>query len=157
MSNSIELSLFDFIDELADDVSNGTLDWQESIDGSSASVLFCESFFDQFFATLGHDISGFTHRAKVRASKLALRLRQNDKSSTTHTRKIIVMYEEFCDMYDDISGGYGHETPTTYEDFHMNYLSRLLRITKEWADSRDYNELADRISDAQETLNRAMG
>jgi hypothetical protein len=71
-----------------------------------AHHYLCESFFEQFFATLNHEISGlFDYTAKEEAAELAIRLGLKNERETKHTRTVIALFELFCDMYADVEGG----------------------------------------------------
>jgi hypothetical protein len=155
VSPRIEASLFDFIDELADGVRGGRLDREDLLEQDSAAMTFCEGFFDQFFATLGHNIRGFGVRAKRDASALVEQLRQTDESSSKQVRVLIAMYEAFCDMSDDIKGSYG-DLSITYEAFHGNYLLRLLPKARDWAESVGDVALAERIVSACDNYTAAI-
>lgn len=147
MSAPIELSLFDFVDEFAAEVEMGNFEGWDTVEEDSLLMTFCESFFDQFFAALGYNISGFDSKDKRKASELVERLRVA-KEDMKHTRAIIALYESFCDMHDDIvESSYGSRA-VTYEEFHTDYVSRLLMQAQEWAEAEGFEELADRITNA---------
>lgn len=103
------------------------------------------TFFDQFFGQFGSNISGFTQRSRESATMLIETLKAAEQASK-ETREIVVRYEEFCDMNDNISRGYGAPIKLTLSTFHEDYLVRLLTAAREWAASEDKTSLSQRIS-----------
>jgi hypothetical protein len=153
VSGSIELSLFDFIDDFADEVQDESIDRDDTVEKSSPIISFCETFFDQFFAALGHNISGFNDDAKRDASELAERLRL--RADTKPMRVVIALFEEFCEMYDDVLGSYGSGS-ITYDEFHADYMTRLLKRANQWANAKGLDALAERITAARTVYDTAI-
>ena len=92
---------------------------------------------------------GFGRREKRAAGELAERLRVANEPRSKHVRAIIVLYEEFCDMHEDIQGSYG-EDHVTFQAFHVDYIPRLLFRTEEWATSESHEDLASRVLGARD-------
>jgi hypothetical protein len=148
VSAPIALSLFDFVDEFAAEVKIGSIEGLDPVEEDSSLLIdFCETFFVQFFGPLGCNIRSFDAVSKRQASELVERLRLQE-GDTQHTRVIITLFESFCDMYEDIADGSYGSWSVTYEEFHTDYMSRLLEGAQEWANVEGFKELADRITDA---------
>jgi hypothetical protein len=157
VSNPIDLRLFDFIEEFAIEVQKGNVDLGETVATDSPILTFCKSFFEQFFAaTLDYQISRlFDYTAREEAAELAVRLRLENKGNTTHMRAIISLFESFCVTYSDDGGLYG-DGPVSYRKFYNDYMKRLLRRAREWAEAEGIDALAERIAYVGEFYDRAM-
>ena len=156
MTSPIEESLFDFIDDFADQLAAGKVRRWDTIERSSDMLAFCESFFDQFFGSLGSAISGFGRKSKRNAGELAERLRLDEKDTSEDSRRLIVMFEEFCDMYSDLSSNYSSGSDVTYDVFHEDYLTRLLELAGDWAASTGQQSLAARIENCSRKYEDAV-
>lgn len=70
---------------------------------------------------------------------------------------MLVLFEDFCDVYIDILGaGYGGGSKTTMESFHTKSLPRLLDRLAEWALARGHSDLHERVRRAEEAYTAAM-
>ncbi|GIM89299.1 hypothetical protein [Paractinoplanes toevensis] len=156
MTPPIEESLFDFIDDFANQLKTGKIGRWDTVERSSDMLAFCESFFDQFFGSLGSSITGFGRKSKQNAGELAERLHRDEPDSTRDARRIIVMFEEFCDMYSDLSSNYSSGSDVTYDIFHEDYLTRLLGLAGDWATNTGQESLAARIEQCSRTYEDAV-
>jgi hypothetical protein len=156
-SSPVELTLFDFVDEFASQVRMGNPKARETVVGSSRIVVFCESFFDQFFAKVLHSaITGFDPDSKRKAARMAEQLK-GEPPSSAELRALVALFESFCDMYlDVIKGSYG-AAEITYARFHQNYMRRLLERAGRWAEQVPYPDLAARIAQARSVYTEAIG
>jgi hypothetical protein len=150
----IEPSLFDFVEEFAAEVENGKVARLDTVEESAAIIVFCQTFFLQFFAALGHDIDAFDQAAKHEASEIVERLRL--KEGTGHWRALIALFESLCDMYADVLGGTYGSGSITYQKFHVDYMRRLLSGAEDWAEIEGLDELAGRISAVSDVYGKAM-
>jgi hypothetical protein len=153
----IELSLFDFVDDFARQITGGHPKPSEVVEQSAGIVVFCESFFDQLFAqVLDCPITGFDPTSKRKASRLAAGL-AGPLAGSPNLRALVALFEGFCDMYlDVIKGSYG-SSEITYLRFHDNYMQRLLKRALAWAKEAPYDDLAARIESAQQGYSAAIG
>jgi hypothetical protein len=144
--NAVQPELFKYVDEFADKIRDGSYGYDDDLDPELHDIFtFCELFFDQFFGEAGTNITGFTQRSRERAAELIEGLHGSDEG-TPEVRKMIVLYEEFCDMNDDAHGGYGGGTRIDLLTFHQDYLSALLDAAHEWAESEGRQELEQCIA-----------
>jgi hypothetical protein len=155
MNSPIELRLFDFVDEFAREVDTGTREPGEELPKGAQIVVFCQSFFDQLFAkVLKHPITGLDPESKRKAARLAEELKV--KGVSPELRRLIVLFEGFCDLYAEVvDGSYGAET-ITYRQFHEKYMVRLLDRAWTWAVHASYPDLAERIDQARTTYKHAI-
>ncbi len=155
-SSPIELTLFDFVDEFAQQIQMGSPTPLEVVTVSSGIVVFCESFFDQLFAhVLDCPITGFDPESKRAASRLAEEMKGAETS--TELRALVALFEKFCDMYlDVIKGSYG-AAEITYRRFHQTYMRRLLDRAGRWAEQASHSDLAARIAQARNAYDQAIG
>jgi hypothetical protein len=148
--SEIELTLFDFIDEVVHDIEQGVLEGESRVESGSTILVFCQGFFDQFFAALGENITGFRAKAKRDAAAFVERLRSRTEPAMEQARKIIVAFEEFCDLAKDVLGDYT-DTSITFERV-ADFVRRLLRSTQHWAELSDKAALAARAGLAHTSL-----
>ena len=141
----LDEDLFKYVDDYAAKISDGEVDESEDFDPDWDIFTFCQLFFDQFFSQFGgKSIRGFTQRSREAATLLIETLRLSGQGSP-QARELVVLYEEFCDMSDNTSKGYGAPTPITVQTFHEDYLERLLAAAIEWALSENAASLSTRI------------
>jgi hypothetical protein len=156
MTSPISLELFDFFDEFASGVLAGEPQPLAAVTDDARIVVFCTSFFDQFFAEVLHrPIEGFTPQSKRLAARLAEELRK-EESVPGELRSLIALFEKFCDVYSElISGSYG-VGEITYKQFHEKYVRRLLERAEAWAEKAQYPDLSARIHSAREVYDHAI-
>lgn len=122
---------------------------------SSPIIVFCESFFEQFFGNvLEAPITGFDQLSKGVAAEQAERLRQRE--DTKEARRLVALFEKFCDLHADVLGGTYGAGSITYQRFHSEYMRRLLKATFEWACAESVNGLADVVEASIATYENAM-
>ena len=155
-TSPVETSVFDFVDDFARRITRGDPKPLETVAESSSIITFCKSFFDQFFASvLDCPITSFDPDAKRQAARLAEQ-RRGDPSTPDEVRRLITLFEKFCDMYQGvIRGSYGAEA-ITYAEFHRNYVRLLLDRALQWAQQAQQQALADRIILARRTYADAV-
>jgi hypothetical protein len=154
MPSPIELSLFDFVDEFATEISKDGLNPLDTLAANSRIIEFCESFFVQFFANVLHtEIEGFDSQSKRAASGIAIALK--DDKTKKLVRVLIALFEKFCDMHADVIGGAYGAAEITYTTFHRQYIQRLLRRAAEWAKMAQLAELEARIVQSQKRYDEA--
>lgn len=133
----VDPSVFDFIDELAAQIRAGRVHRTDSIRLHSRPVVFCDSFFGQFFGSLGCDISGFGTRSRESVAAFAIRSREQYPNDVEYSkiRILTVRFEKFCEIHDDIEGnGYGRSrSSVSYGKLHDEYLPDLLDLIIEWS------------------------
>jgi hypothetical protein len=149
----IELHLFDFVDEFAESVKSGKIKDVEDVEASSGIVEFCEEFFNQFLAAVGVPVLGFGPTSKAKASAAAIK-RRDDPAEVT-VRSLLALFEKFCDLHSEVLGGDYGSAKITYEEFHADYMRKLLARAAEWAEG-DYPQLAVRVKAAHEVYDEAL-
>lgn len=140
---SIEPSVFDFIDEIASEVKEG-----EPLKSDSTFITFGESFFDQFFGVLGHTTRGFRADAKRRAVAFIHSL--PDSAGKAEARRVLVAFEEFCDIRRESQGNYDGYVVDL--DDAISLLERIVTAAGAWVDAvpttDDTPPLQEAISEA---------
>jgi hypothetical protein len=155
MSVPVEPSLFTFVDEFVDEIKNRKRKPLDTLAANSRIITFCEAFFAQFFANvLDEEIVGFDFAAKRTAAGIAIALAK-DKTKA-EIRKLVALFEAFCEMHDDLLGGYGGAPDLTYRAFHREYMLRLLRGARDWAKADGHSELCERITAAYDNYVKAV-
>jgi hypothetical protein len=155
MARTVELRLFDQVDDYADSIRRGELERDDEFDPNWDILTFCQLFFDQFFGEFGINISGFSQRSRETVAELIEELNAAGKGSQ-QAKDLIVLYEQFCDMNDDCHGAYGGSTPLDVLTFHQEYLLELLEASLEWAKSENRKDLQQRVAGAIQGLNSAI-
>jgi hypothetical protein len=114
-----------------------------------AVVLFCEAFFQAFFAMeFQQDVVTASDEEKRRAVRRRLKLRQKEPE----VRRLIASFEELCDLWPDIQqSSYEEPSPGFTREFHEAYLEPLLTRIAAWASDRGYTEITKR---AEHSLSR---
>lgn len=112
---------------------------------TSPMLAFAENAFAQFFQNqVGKEIKGFDEKSKKRATRQ--RAARTDLSP--QSRSLIVLYQQFCDIYEDIqSASYGGQA-TVLEEFHTKLMVRLIERIRALAGSKHDNDLRDRADQA---------
>ncbi len=151
----IELSLFAFIDEFAAQVKGGDPGPLDKLSGDSKVIVFCQSFFVQFFGkVLDVEIDGFDAVAKRAAAGLAVDLQ--GEQTKAPIRAIIALFEKFCDMYADVVAGSYAASEITYRVFHRQYVSRLLGKAEAWAGADGHTALSAQIAKSRTVYEAAI-
>jgi len=146
-SEGIDEDLFKYVDEYALSIENGDVDESEDFDPDWEIFTFCQLFFDQFFGQYGTNIRGFTQRSREAAALLIEGLKASGRANE-QVGEMVVLYEEFCDMNDNTSKGYGAPTPITVRIFHEDFLMGLLDAATAWADGESHTSLSRRIGES---------
>lgn len=157
MTGGISPSLFDFIDELATGIRQQSIDRDDLVEQDSTALTFCESLFDQFFGAIGLPITGFDPSNKELAGTRAEEMRADPSADVPSIRRLIALYEGFCDMYADLRSDYGGDVvPLTFYTFHTDYLSDLLDATADWARETEFPGLVERVMASQREYHDAI-
>jgi hypothetical protein len=116
---------------------------------------FCQEFFQQFFESqVGLEIT--TIDAAAKRSAIRSRLRLGDDKSTLPVRRIILMFQDLCDLWPDISQDIYWTSESPLGQFHRNFMPRLLRRIVEWAESIGDEEITARASAAEQSFASAV-
>jgi hypothetical protein len=154
--SSMSSELFDFVDEISSKIKDDSFKPWKDVGLEDEGITFCESFFDQFLAILGCNISGFGTRARKTVGNLIETLRAQSETDSMWKRAVLVHFEGFCDIQDKIRGsGYGGESYEGNE--FLEYLEGLLAAAQDWADHEGDQEIQNRVSSARQVLEDAMG
>lgn len=154
MSSVVQPSLFDFVSDFADEVKAGKIEELATLEESSGIIVFCESFFEQFFATVGLSIDGFNLRGKRAAAGLAETMTRSDE--TAPVRALVSLYERFCDMYVDLVGTSFGDGTITYQVFHADYMRRLLKRALDWVTTAGHHDVIVPLTKAIGDYDEAM-
>ena len=121
---------------------------------TSPIISFTENAFAQFFENeVGSEITGFDDKFKKRAARARYR-KKADLSK--QALSLIVLFEQFCDVHDDvIAGGYGGAS-AVLEEFHTKYVSRLLERIRALAGAKKDAELRDAADTALAQYENAL-
>jgi hypothetical protein len=139
-------ALFDSIDEYVEQLESGTAFSGKVVPQTSPLLTFTENAFAQFFQNeVGSEIAGFDFKDKRRAARL--RYSRKDELSK-QALALISLFEQFCDVHDDVLGaGYGGQA-SVLEDFHCRLVVRLLERLRALAGVRRDRELRERADSA---------
>jgi hypothetical protein len=147
-------TLFDSIDEYVEQLESGNAFSGKVVPETSPVISFTENAFAQFFENeIGREISGFDFKYKRRAA----RLRYSKKGELSRQAiALISLFEQFCDVHDDILGaGYGGQ-PSVLEDFHARLVTRLLERLRALAGVKRDAELRERADAALTRFSAAI-
>jgi hypothetical protein len=138
----ISPELFRSVHEYAALLESGEAFSQKNVVPETSPIItFTENAFAQFFENeVGSEITGFDERFKKRAARIRYR-KKADLSKQAIA--MIVLFEQFCDVHEDvIAGGYGGAS-AVLEEFHTKYVSRLLERIRALAGTKKDNELRE--------------
>lgn len=138
----ISPELFESVDEYAELLESGEAFSEKNVVPETSPIIsFTENAFAQFFENeVGSEISGFNDKFKKRAARARYRKKAE---LSKQALSLIVLFEQFCDIHDDvIAGGYGGAS-TFLEEFHTKYVSRLLERVRALAGAKKDTELRD--------------
>ena len=141
----ISPELFDLLDEYVVELESGTAIVDDVVPETSPMLAFAENAFAQFFENqVGKEIKGFDEKSKRQAA----RQRAANKSLSAQTRSLIALYQQFCDVYEDVqSASYGGHA-AVLEDFHTKLMIRLIERIRALAGSKHDDELRSRADQA---------
>jgi hypothetical protein len=123
----VDPKLFDFVTDLVNEVNEDGDGIDGSMGGDSNVITFGEGLFDQFFGSIGHNITGFSASAKRRAIRFVEELPDGD---SPEVRRLVVAFEEFCDLATDAHGNYsGSSVPYAKA---IALVERILVATETW-------------------------
>lgn len=147
-------ALFDSIDQYVEQLESGTALTGNVVPETSPLLTFTENAFAQFFQNeVGSEITGFNFKAKRRAARL--RYSKKERLSTQAV-SLISLFEQFCDVHDDVLGaGYGGQA-SVLEDFHCKLVVRLLERLQALAGVKHDLELRARAASALGNFEQAV-
>lgn len=147
-------ALFDLIDEYVEQLKSGTALTGKVVPETSPVITFTQNAFAQFFQNeVGSEITGFDFRDKRRAA----RGRRSKRSQLSkQTLSLISLFEQFCDVHDDVLGaGYGGQA-SVLEEFHCKLVVRLLERLRALAAVKHDPELRSRADSALKSFEPAV-
>lgn len=150
----ISPALFDSLDEYIELLeSHEAFSSRNVVPETSPIISFTENAFAQFFENeVGSEITGFDDHFKRRAA----RARYRKKDLPKQTRSLIVLFEQFCDVHDDVIGaGYGGQV-AVLEAFHGKLVLRLLERIRALAGFRQDTALRGRANSGLERFEAAI-
>lgn len=148
-------ALFESIYEYAELLESGEAFSEKNVVPETSPVIsFTENAFAQFFENeVGSEITGFDDKFKKRAARVRYRKKKN---LSKQALAIIVLFEQFCDIHEDvIAGGYGG-TSAVLEEFHTKYVSRLLERIRALAGAKHDTELRESADTALAQYENAL-
>jgi hypothetical protein len=119
---------------------------------NKAIVLFYQSFFQQFFQVLGHEIIGFSLDSERKA--IALR-RSLTRPGDLPTRRVIARFETLCQLEAELTAGQYLYSSDTFLQFHTQNLGNIMRDISIWAASAGQPEIERRAKQALEAYDKA--
>lgn len=142
----ISPALFDLVDEYVELLEAGTAISGKVVPQTSPVITFAQNAFAQFFENeVGSEVTGFGSGDK----RKAVRLRYSRKDTLSpQALALISLFEQFCDVYEDVLGaGYGGQA-SVLEEFHIKLVVRLLERIAALAGVRDDADLRGRAASA---------
>jgi hypothetical protein len=147
--------LFESVHEYAELLESGEAFSEKNVVPETSPIIsFTENAFAQFFENeVGSEITGFDDKSKKRAARARYRKKAN---LSKQALSLIVLFEQFCDIHDDvIAGGYGGAS-AVLEEFHTKYVSRLLERIRALAGAKKDAELRDTADTALAQYENAL-
>ncbi len=144
--HSVSPALFDVIAEYVEQLKSGTALSGKVVPQTSPIITFTENAFAQIFENeVGTEITAFDFKAKQRATALRY-AKKADLSKEVVA--LISLYEQFCDVREDVLGaGYGGQA-SVLEDFHCKLVVRLLKRLRALAKARKDSVLLAKVAAA---------
>jgi hypothetical protein len=143
----ISLKLFDSLDEYILQLDGDEAITDDVVPETSPVIVFVENAFAQFFENeVGSEIKGFDDKSKRRAT----RLRSSKKDLSKQARALIVLYKQFCDIYDDVRSASYVGQALVLEEFHKKLIVRLLERIRALAGVKHDSELRGRADSVLE-------
>lgn len=148
----VEPKLFLLVERYANGLSSGEVAPEDEL--APEVVAFCVNFFQQFLQNeAGLEITGIDDASKEAAIRRRLELGQDKR--TLPVRRLIVMFQDLCDMWPDIVEGSYESSESPSRQFHKIYMPRLLKRIEDWAGASGYSDIANSAEAAARTLNAA--
>jgi hypothetical protein len=150
----VEPKLFLLLDRYAKDLEAGSV--TGSAEPRSEVVTFCVNFFQQFLHNVaGIEITGINDESK--ATVIRRRLELGAGSPDDAVKRIMLMFQDLCDLWPDISQGTYWESEASFRQFHKVYIPRLLTRIADWGSSSGHEEIFTRATAAQVLFTSAIG
>lgn len=135
----------DVVAEIRDDAAGV----EGSMSGDSVTMTFFEAFFDQFFASLGHDIKGWSRDSRRRAVAF-VESRGAERPLEPSVKRLVVAFEEFCDLAKNAQGNYNGSGVQYLSGVEL--IQQILGDMKEWVGTLPAGDspsaLADKVAKA---------
>lgn len=147
--------LFESVYEYAELLESGEAFSEKNVVPETSPIIsFTENAFAQFFENeVGSEITGFDDKFKKRAASARYRKK---KDLSKQALAIIALFEQFCDIHEDvIAGGYGGAS-VVLEEFHTKYVSRLLERIRALAGAKKDAELHESADTALAQYENAL-
>jgi hypothetical protein len=138
----ISPKLFESVHEYAELLESGEAFSEKNVVPETSPIIgFTENAFAQFFENeVGSEITGFDDKFKKRAASARYR-KKRDLSKQAIA--LVVLFEQFCDIHEDvIAGGYGGAS-AVLEEFHTKYVTRLLERIRALAGTKNDTALRE--------------
>lgn len=149
----VEPRLFSYLEKYATDLGKGQVGTDDPI--SEELVTFLEHFFQQFLESEADlEITGIDSESK--AAVIARRYQLPRDPHVDTKRRLMVSFQELCDIWPDISQASYWRSDLLFQRFHLIYLPRLLRRIEEWAEASECTEIADAASAAAQMFTPAI-
>lgn len=151
----ISPELFESLHEYAELLESGEAFSEKNVVPETSPIItFTENAFAQFFENeVGSEITGFDDKFKKRAARVRYRKK---RELSKQALAIIVLFEQFCDIHEDvIAGGYGGAS-AVLEEFHTKYVSRLLERIRALAGSKKDTDLRESADTALAQFENAL-
>jgi hypothetical protein len=151
----ISPELFESIHEYAELLEVGEAFSEKNVVPETSPVIsFTENAFAQFFENeVGSEITGFDDKFKKRATRVRYRKKAD---LSRQALSIITLFEQFCDIHEDvIAGGYGGAS-AVLEEFHTKYVSRLLERIRALAGAKNDAQLRESADTAPAQYENAL-
>lgn len=147
-------ALFDSIDDYVELLKSGTAFLGKVVPETSPVITFTENAFAQFFQNEVHsEITGFDFKDKLRAA----RVRYSKKDRLSNEALVLIsLFEQFCDIHDDVLGaGYGGQA-SVLEEFHCKLVVRLLERLRALAGAKQDSDLRARADSSLANFKQAV-
>ena len=139
--------LFNLVRRYAKQLAASGLPKKDPLRRDATIVVFCQTFFQQFFATeFEYEIEAVDQESKREAARLRVEAAKAD----THKEALALVrsFEDLCDMWPDVLGFTYGGVSSEFRRFHVKYVPTLLdRITR-WAASAGLEEIASAANDS---------
>lgn len=157
-ASPISPELFGLLAQYARDVLGGRIQLGAKPRKTSPVIVFCQSFYAQFFENvIGTEITAIDLEAKRASVRARHRLKEaQDEPGIPETILLLTWFERFCDIYADVLAlGYGG-LRSRFVDFLRGYVEKLLVRSLAWANAQQLQPLAAEMENALTLLRQAL-
>ena len=150
----IALGLFDRVRDYAGQLVKDGLSTKKPLKRDSTIVVFCQTFFQQFFEyRFAYEITAVDRQAKLDTSRLRVAAEANGTSAEAIA--LVRSFEDLCDAWPDVLGFTYGGLSSEFRRFHTTYIPRLLQRIVAWANAENIPELSDAASRASSEWDKA--